>query len=44
MGRPEPAVIPEPVVELDQWLGPNAIKAALGISASLNHPRLLEHA
>jgi hypothetical protein len=43
MGRPQLAVGRQPVIEFRQRLGPNAVEAALRVSASLDHSRLLEH-
>jgi hypothetical protein len=41
--RPQPAVFRQPIIEFGQRLGPDAIEAALGVRASLNHSRLFEH-
>jgi hypothetical protein len=42
--RPKLAIGRQPVVELYEWLGPNAIQAALRLRARLDQPRVFEDA
>ena len=44
MSRPKLAVGSEPLVELGERLGSDAVQAALRIRAGLNEPRVLEEA
>jgi hypothetical protein len=44
VSRPQLAVGGEPLVELSEWLRPDAVQAALRIGARLDEPRLLEDA
>jgi hypothetical protein len=40
---PEPAVGPQPVIELRQWLGPDAVEPTLSVRTRLDQSRLPEH-
>lgn len=40
---PQPAIGRQPAIELDQWLGPDAIEAALRVDARLDQSGLLQH-
>jgi hypothetical protein len=43
MGRPEPAIGRQPVIELGERLGPNAIEAALPVGTRLDEPCLMKN-
>jgi len=42
VGAPHAAVRSEPVVELRQWFGTDAIEAALGVGADFHHAGVLQ--
>jgi hypothetical protein len=43
MNRPKAAVGRQPVVQLGEGLGPDAVQTALGVRTHLNQSRLFEH-
>ena len=43
MRRPQAAIGRKPVIQLGQWLRPDAVQPALSVGAGLDQSRLLEH-